>query len=79
MIDWGEAEASRGHMPGVDAARWHRTAPAGSRCVCVFRELAFGTAGETVIAGSLGQMEAGLSQENTLNAEKANKVINKSS
>jgi 3-hydroxymyristoyl/3-hydroxydecanoyl-(acyl carrier protein) dehydratase len=79
VIDWGAwgevGMASRGHMPelmqraGIELLKPAAAAP------CVFRELAFATAGETVIAGSLGQMEAGLSQENTLNAEKANKVI----
>jgi malonyl CoA-acyl carrier protein transacylase len=79
VIDWGAwAEvgmASRGHMPelmkraGIEQLKPAAAAP------CVYRELAFAPAGEAVIAGSLGQMEAELSQENSLNGEKANEII----
>ena len=67
--------ASRGHMPelmkraGIELLKPAAAAP------CVYRELAFAPAGEAVIAGSLGQMEAELSQKNSLNGEKANEII----
>jgi len=67
--------ASRGHMPelmqraGIELLKPAAAAP------YVFRELAFASAGEAVIAGSLGQMEAELSPGNALNAEKANATL----
>jgi len=79
VIDWGAwgevGMASRGHMPelmmraGIELLKPAAAAP------CVYRELAFAPAGEAVIAGSLGQMEAELSQKNSLNGEKANEII----
>lgn len=79
VIDWGAwgevGMASRGHMPelmkraGIELLKPAAAAP------CVYRELAFAPAGEAVIAGSLGQMEAEFSQKNSLNGEKANEIF----
>jgi malonyl CoA-acyl carrier protein transacylase len=79
VIDWGPwAEvgmASRGHIPELMKRSGIEMLSPSIAASAVYRELAFAPAGEVVLAGSLGALEAQHQDFSSLDLEKANTAL----